>query len=169
VSLFLYLYHMSRFNWWRRYSKKPKLSRKDAFKGKSYLLQQIEHGDFDHSDYMNQAREEMDRMKADQKKITKAHLGGQDSLKEKLDECERKYRKRYNKLLEDYNLEENRLLLMLRESLAKEAGIDVWNRALTQDTNSLVEFYHHYHKTAKQRIKEYESSKSEETPVGELC
>ena len=68
-----------------------------------------------------------------------------------------------------YNLEENRRLLMLRDSLAREAGIDVWNEALIQDTNSLVEFYHYYHKTAKQRIAEYESSKSEETPVGELC
>jgi hypothetical protein len=160
---------MSRFKWWRRYSKKPKLTRSQAFKGKSFLLQQIEHGDFDHSDYMNQAREELDRMEADKAAITKAHKGGEDSLKEKLDECERKYRKRYNKLLEDYHTEESRLLMTLRDALAKEAGVDVWNEALIEDTNSLVEFYYHYRKIAKQRIKEYETSRSEEAPVGELC
>ncbi len=42
---------MGKFNWWRRCKPKAKLQRKDALRGKSFLLQQIEHGDFDYSDY----------------------------------------------------------------------------------------------------------------------
>lgn len=141
---------MGKFNWWRRYSKKPKLSRKDALKGKSFLLQQIEHGDFDHSDYLRQAREELLRMKDEQQDITDKHKGGKESLQEKLDECERKYRKRHNKLMQDYEDEENRTISLLRESLIKQFGADVWDAALEQNTESLVEFYWKYQQLAKE-------------------
>lgn len=144
---------MGKFNWWRRYSKKPKLSRKDALKGKSFLLQQIEHGDFDHSDYLRQAREELLRMKDEQQEITDKHKGGKESLQEKLDECERKYRKRHNKLMQDYEDEENRTILLLRESLIKQFGADVWDTALEQNTESLVEFYWKYQQLAKETKK----------------
>jgi len=150
VSLFLYIYHMSRFNWWRRYSKKPKLSKKDAFKGKTFLLQQIEHGDFDHSDYLRQAREELLRMKDEQQEITDKHKGGKESLQEKLDECERKYRKRYNKLMQDYEDEEVRTIQLLKESLIKQFGADVWDMALEQNTDTLVEFYWKYQQLTKE-------------------
>ena len=140
---------MGKFNWWRRYSKKPKLSKKDAFKGKTFLLQQIEHGDFDFSDYLRQAREELLRMKDAQQEITDKHKGGKESLQEKLDECERKYRKRHNKLMQDYEDEENRTILLLRESLIKQFGADVWDIALEQNTESLVEFYWKYQQLAK--------------------
>ena len=141
---------MSRFNWWRRYSKKPKLSKKDAFKGKTFLLQQIEHGDFDHSDYLRQAREELLRMKDEQQEITDKHKGGKESLQEKLDECERKYRKRYNKLMQDYEDEEVRTIQLLKESLIKQFGADVWDMALEQNTDTLVEFYWKYQQLTKE-------------------
>ena len=141
---------MGKFNWWRRYSKKPKLSRKDAFKGKTFLLQQIEHGDFDHSDYLRQAREELLRMKDEQQSISDSHKGGKESLQEKLDECERKYRKRHNKLMQDYEDEETRTIALLKESLIKQFGADVWDMAIEQNTDSLVEFYWKYQQLAKE-------------------
>lgn len=141
---------MGKFNWWRRYSKKPKLSKKDAFKGKTFLLQQIEHGDFDHSDYLRQAREELLRMKDEQQEITDKHKGGKESLQEKLDECERKYRKRYNKLMQDYEDEEVRTIQLLKESLIKQFGADVWDMALEQNTDTLVEFYWKYQQLTKE-------------------
>ena len=49
---------MSKFYWWRRIPKRKKLNVKDAHKLKPLILQQIEHGDFDESDYKRQANEE---------------------------------------------------------------------------------------------------------------
>lgn len=143
---------MGKFNWWRRYSKKPKLSKKDAFKGKTFLLQQIEHGDYDHSDYLRQAHEEINRMIVDMDKITINHKGGPDSLKDKHSECERKFRKRHNKLLEDYQAEETRTLHNLQQALFKEFGVDVWAECLDTNTNSAVEFFHMYKKLAAEQV-----------------
>jgi len=111
---------MSQFNWWRRSKKKPPLQRKDALKGKSFTLQQIEHGDYDPSDYLRQAKQELVLAKQEQDKIVKSWTAGPESLKHKLHMVELKYIKRYNKLMEDYDAEEQRLLKKLREALVKE-------------------------------------------------
>lgn len=149
VSLFLYLYAMSKFNWWRRYSKKPKLRKADAFRGKSFLLQQIENGDYDYSDYLRQAEEELDRSVAEQDKIRAAHNGGIESLNEKLLECERKYIKRYNKLMEDHCAEEDRLLYTLKDAMIREFGIDIWNEVVEINVGNLKDFYYLYKNTTK--------------------
>ena len=59
---------MGKFNWWRRSKKKAPLQRKNALQGKSFVLQQIENGDYDPSDYQRQAYEEKERCKKEQKK-----------------------------------------------------------------------------------------------------
>jgi hypothetical protein len=144
---------MSRFNWWRRGRKKPLLKRKDALKGRSFLLQQIEHGDFDHSDYLRQAKYELTLCKQEQKKVTSKWVASAESLQEKLIEVERKYIKRYNKLMEDYHEEETKLLALLAERLAIEFGVDCWDEALAADPNQdLIQLYHNYKKIANKKL-----------------
>jgi hypothetical protein len=144
---------MSRFNWWRRSKKKAPLKRKDALKGKSFLLQQIEHGDFDPSDYLRQAYNEKELCKKEQKKVISNWVAGPESLREKLHEIERKYIKRYNKLVEDHHEEENRLLRTLRQKLIIEFGIDCWEEALAADKDQdHVQFYHNYRKIANKKL-----------------
>ena len=146
---------MSKYNWWRRHKKKSPLKRSEALKGKSFLLQQIEHGDYDPSDYANQAKHERVLCKQEQAETVKKWKGGVESLDEKLLDIERKYAKRYNKLMEDYNQEESRLLLELRNNLILEFGIDCWDEALKVDSEQdLVKFYHNYRKIAKTKLNE---------------
>lgn len=158
---------MSRFNWWRRNKKKAPLKRKDALKGKSFLLQQIEHGDFDPSDYLRQAKHEKHLCKLEQKKVIANWVASPESLREKLHEVERKYVKRYNKLMEDYHEEETRLLRTLKEKLILEFGIDVWDEAVMFDKDQdHIEFYHNYRKIANKRL--HEISRSQEASNSEL-
>lgn len=144
---------MSRFNWWRRSKKQAPLQKKEALKGKSFLLQQIEHGDFDRSDYYKQAKDELRLLKEEQNKLTKSWKAGPESLKHKLEDIERKYIKRHNKLMEDDLAEEQRLLRHLKDSFVKEFGVDCWNESLhTNPDQNLITLYHTYKKLAdKQR------------------
>ncbi len=144
---------MSKFNWWRRNRKKAPLQKKNALKGRSFLLQQIEHGDFDPSDYYIQALDEMKLCKQEQAKVTGSWKAGADSLRHKLEEVERKYIKRHNKLMEDYHKDEMKILHKLKIELQKEFGVDVWNEALDIDPNQdLVKLYHNYKKTAYEKL-----------------
>ena len=145
---------MSRFNWWRRSKKKAPLQKKEALQGRSFLLQQIEHGDFDPSDYRRQAKHELHLLKQEQNKLIKSWIAGPESLKHKLDEVERKYIKRYNKLMEDDFEEERRLLRNLREGLIKEFEVDCWNESLQADPNQdLITLYQNYKKLASKQKK----------------
>ena len=142
---------MSKFNWWRRHKPKKKLKREDALLGVSFTLQQIRNGDYNVSDYRRQAQEEIVLMEAEIQKITNSWRGGKDSLKERTDEVERKYIKRFNRLIKDYHEEEIRLILSLKESLEKEFGINVFDEAVEQyGTGTLEEFYFGYKKLATQ-------------------
>lgn len=139
----------SRFNWWRRHRKRKPLTRKEAFKGKSFLLQQIEHGDLDPSDYYNQALDELVFAERDKKALAKVWVGYKESLLLKQAEIERKYVKRYNKLMEDYDRDETAMLGYLREALLKEFKIDCWDRALDEvGDGDLKDFYYVYRKLA---------------------
>ena len=153
---------MSQFNWWIRSKKKPPLQKKDAFIGKSFTLQQIEHGDYDPSDYLRQAKHELVLAKEEQAKITKSWTAGPESLKHKLHTVELKYIKRYNKLMEDYDAEEQRLLKKLREALVKEFNGDYWEQALKVDKNQdLIQFFNSYRKIALQKQKENDKQNKE--------
>lgn len=139
----------SKWNWWRRHSKRKPLDPKEAFKGKSFLLQQIEHGDFEYSDYRAQALDELAMCERDKKQLKSTWKFGRDSLVERLDEIDRKYIKRHNKLMEDHNREENKMLLELKLRLFIEFKVDVWEQALIEvDGGSLEDFYYAYQKLA---------------------
>lgn len=139
----------SKWNWWRRHSKRQPLDPKQALKGKSFLLQQIEHGDFDYSEYRIQALEELVMCEEAKKQLASSWICGPDSLRDRLDELDRKYIKRYNKLMQDHDREENKMLHELKESLIKEFGIDTWDEALDQvDGGNLKDLYYTYRQLA---------------------
>lgn len=143
----------SRFNWWRRIKKQRPLTRKEALKGKSFLLQQIEHGDLDYSDYLRQAMYELVLCDEEKQVVSSKWKGGEDSLKNKLDEIERKYIKRYNRLMDDHNTEEQRILGYLRTSLQHEFGVDVWEEALNSNPDQdLKDFYFCYRELAAKKV-----------------
>lgn len=122
-------------------------------KGKSFLLQQIEHGDYDPSDYYNQALNELRLCKQEQNKLAKSWKAGADSLQYRLDEIERKYIKRYNKLVEDHNNDEQRIIHKLKTELQKEFLLDVWDEALEVDLQqSVLELYYNYRKIAYDKL-----------------
>ena len=64
---------MNKFYWWRRYPKRKKLQPKDAHKLKPFILQQVEHGDFDESDYKRQAEEELKTRDKELKAFVKSY------------------------------------------------------------------------------------------------
>lgn len=142
------------FYWWRRKSKKPLLKRKDAFKGKSFLLQQIENGDFDYSNYSKQAEEEypiaIDRIE----KLRAKFKGSPDAFKEEEEKVLRLTHVRINRLMQDHHDEEEKMLSMLRMSLIKEFGVDVWYESLEQvGEGSIKDLYYTYELLAKQNGK----------------
>lgn len=140
---------MGKFNWWHRFKKKKPLSKKDAFRGKSFLLQQIQHGDFDFSDYRRQALYELELCEQEKMNIASNWNASRESLEEKLLEVERKYNKRYKLLMEDYDDEENRLLFNLKSRLISEFGVDCWTEALEKDPDQTLEqLYYNYQKIA---------------------
>ena len=145
---------MGKFNWWHRFKKKKPLSKKDAFRGKSFLLQQIEHGDYDFSDYRRQALYELELCQQEKAQVVKNWVASEVSLKEKLDEIERKYNKRYKLLMLDYDDEENRLLSELRRRLVGEFGIDCWDEVIEMDPEQTVEHMYYNYQTMARSIKQ---------------
>lgn len=139
------------FYWWRRKTKRALLKRKDAFKGKSFLLQQIEHGDYNYSDYSSQAREELPIAQTRINKLKQSHRGGPESLKEESDKIVRMAYVRINRLMQDHHEEEGRMLGMLRDSLLKEFKVDVWEEALEKvGEGDLKDLYYTYELLARQ-------------------
>lgn len=133
------------FYWWRRFSKSAPLKRKDALKGKSFLLQQIEHGDFEYSDYSRQARLEPKYLEERIIKLRSTHNGGPESFREKVDEYKSMSAARINRLMADHHNEETKLLFLLKDGLVKEFGVDVWDEALEDvGEGGLKELYYIY-------------------------
>ena len=154
---------MGKFNWWRRYRPKNKLQRKHANKLKPFLLQQIEHGDFDHSDYKRQAEDELKRCEKDLAEFCKHYKGNNPKQEYRYLEIERKYRKRYNKLMEDYHWEEASMLIELRQALIKEFDVDVWddcmNEALKRDITGATSIYFLYSELSEKQKQNIENGK----------
>ena len=148
----LYLLFMGKFNWWRRNKKQQPLKRENAFKGKSFVLQQIEHGDFDYSDYYRQAKVELDTCSQLVAEVKASWKYGPESLQDEVMKIEQKYIKRHNKLMEDHDKEEHRLLVSLKEALIKETKQDVWDEAINAGADSLTQFYYNYKDLTKQKL-----------------
>lgn len=118
------------------------------------FYKKIEHGDYDYSDYFTQAQAELEYCRKDQEKLTNSWKAFDDSLKYALRDIEKRYRKRYNKLMEDHLVEEQRLLAKLKADLIKEFKKDVWDVAISlTTTHNLTEFYYLYRNTALENEK----------------
>jgi|TARA_R110000751_G_scaffold87572_7_gene173534 hypothetical protein len=150
---------MSRFYWWRRYPKKKKFNPKHAHKLKPLVLQQIEHGDFDESDYKRQANEEFKTRDKELKAFVDSYTGTTPEQDHRYLEIERRYRKRYNKLMKDYDWEEGNILLDFKLALIDHFEVDVWDKCLSKafdlDTNGAESFYFLYSKLSKQTKEQY--------------
>ena len=129
--------------------KQAPLQRKDALKGKSFLLQQIEHGDFNYSNYKSQAEDELVRATTEKAALLKNWKASKESYNEACHEIDRKYRKRYNKLMEDHLNEETKLLSVLKKRLILEFKKDVWESVVNSCQGDLVSFYNEYKQVAK--------------------
>ena len=143
------------FYWWRRFSKQAPLKRKNALKGKSFLLQQIEHGDFDYSDYSRQAQDEYTIGAERVEKLKATFKGGPEALSEEIAKYDRMMFLRIRRLMEDHHNEESKLLFLLRDGLLKEFGIDCWEEALEKvEEGSMVDLYWIYNDLVKQKAME---------------
>ncbi len=105
------------------------------------------------------AKQELISCKKDQAALIKSWNAGPESLQYRLDEIQRKYVKRYNKLMEDHYNEERRLLASLREALRKEFEHDYWDKAISRCKSDLVCLYLEYRKIKN------EASRPKETPA----
>lgn len=147
---------MSRYYWWRRYRPKKKLKRSQANKLKPFLLQRIEYGDFDHSDYKRQAEEELKRCEKELKTFCDNYKGNDPQKDSRYLNIQRGYRKRYNKLMEDYYWDEGNRLVDFKDALHKHFGVDVWdkciNEAYKRDTDGAKSFYFLYSELSKKQL-----------------
>lgn len=145
---------MGKFNWWRRHKTRTLLKKKDALKGQSFFLQQILHGDFDPSDYQKQARQELVYADQDKMKMAQSWIASEESLVYKLDEIDRKYIKRHNKLMEDFHREESMMLFHVKDGLLKEFGVDVWEKAIEKvGEGDIKALYSTYARLANKKTK----------------
>lgn len=140
--------------YWGRYKKQSKTDNKDFFKGKSRLLQQIERGDYDVSKYANMANERLKACMLHQEHVKQTWKGGSDSLAHELKLIEQRCYRQYNKLMESFHEDEERVLAKLRVSLYKEFTVDCWEEAILADPDqNLIQFYHTYRLLAQQKKK----------------
>lgn len=150
---------MSRYYWWRRNPHKPKLKRSQASKTKPFIIQQIEHGDFDQSDYNRQAKEELKMCEKDLKAFCKTYKGYDPEQDSRYLEIQRKYRKRYNKLIEDYDWDEGNRLAEFKDALIKHFEIDLWEECISEafklDTDGAKSFFYLYSKLNRNKTKQY--------------
>ena len=130
------------FYWWRRFRSHKCLPYKAS------LLSKIENGDFDFTEFYQQAKWELHWMKEEQDEFIKNYQS-RDPEAYKQDnrymDIELRYRKRYNKLIEDAMNEENDSLSKLRNELSKKFKIakdDVW-KIMSEFGGSTRDLYFH--------------------------
>ncbi len=102
------------FYWWRRFRTHKCLPYKSS------LLSKIRNGDFEYSEFYQQAEWELHWMVDEQKEFIKNYQG-KDPKEDKLYlDIEIRARKRYNKLYADALNDENEKLNKLRDNLSKK-------------------------------------------------
>ena len=125
-------------------------------KGVPFILQQIRHGDFDHSDYKRQADEELERCERAVQLFVSNYKGDDPMQDHRYLDIQRSYRKRYNKLMEDYHVDECNKLAELKLSLIKEFKIDVWDDVVSegfkQDPPHTECIFFFYNKLCQERL-----------------
>lgn len=133
------------FNWWRRNRKRKTLPKSAP------LLSRINNGDFELSQYWNEANFELDT----KHKLTNFEQDrGQklglkyETIRQNVFNATDQYQRRYNRLLNDFFEDEDRLLKELRESLYKEFGKDLWDKCMERQRGKgrVIDIYKWYKK-----------------------
>lgn len=136
------------YNWWRRNEKRKRLNKK------SPLIDKIKNGDFEYSQYYDEAQEELKTIERITQKETergnRLNLRGitiDENIRKETDQ----YYRRYTRLMKDHDEEEDRLLNELKISLKKEFG-NHWEYLYKKWTNgelgdlTVEELYYEYQK-----------------------
>lgn len=107
------------FNWWRRNEKRRKL------KKSAPLIDRIRHGDFDTSQYLQEAQTELDtyneivdRCTKEGKQLNLRH----DTIVQRIFDEGDQYIRRYNRLIKDFYADEDRILYDVKVAFRKEFG-----------------------------------------------
>lgn len=136
------------YNWWRRNEKRKTLNKKEP------LLDRIKHGDFEYSQYYDEAQEELktiERITQEQtERGNRLNLRGitiDENIRKETDQ----YYRRYIRLMKDHDEEEDRLLNELKTSLKKEFGNHweyLYKRWINGELGDLTveELYYEYQK-----------------------
>lgn len=102
------------FYWWRRFRSHRNLPYKAS------LLSKIRNGDFEYSQFFQEAEWELHWMKEEQKEFIENYKGKDPEQDKLYMDIELRARKRYNKLYEDAMNEENDRLTRLVDQLYKQ-------------------------------------------------
>lgn len=136
------------YNWWRRNEKRKRLNKK------SPLIDKIKNGDFEYSQYYDEAQEELktiERITQEQtERGNRLNLRGitiDENIRKETDQ----YYRRYTRLMKDHDEEEDRLLNELKLSLKKEFGNHweyLYKRWINGELGDLTveELYYEYQK-----------------------
>lgn len=133
------------FNWWRR-NKKRRTLKKTA-----PLLLRIENGDFELSQYYDEANFELDtkRRLTEFEEERGKRLGLKyETIRQNVFNATDQYQRRYNRLFKDFTEDEDRMLDDLRESLRKEFGKDMWDKCMERQRGKgrVIDIYNWYKK-----------------------
>ena len=133
------------FNWWRR-NKKRRTLKKTA-----PLLLRIENGDFELSQYWDEANLELDtkrRLTEFEEERGKRLRLKYESIRQNVFNATDQYQRRYNRLFKDFTEDEDRMLDDLRESLRKEFGKDMWDKCMERQRGKgrVIDIYNWYKK-----------------------
>jgi len=136
------------FNWWRR-NKKRRTLKKTA-----PLLLRIENGDFELSQYWDEANLELDtkRRLTEFEEERGKRLGLKyETIRQNVFNATDQYQRRYNRLFKDFTEDEDRMLDDLRASLKKEFGKDMWDKCMERQRGKgrVIDIYYWYKKQCK--------------------
>jgi len=113
---------MASYNWWRRRSKRKTLKKSAS------LIDRIEHGDFEVSQYLREANFELKLMEHEKRKICKKGKEegwGKQTIEHDAREKTNQYRRRYNRLIKDFLRDDAKILQKLKNELNSKFD-DYW-------------------------------------------
>lgn len=137
---------MASYNWWRRNPKRKTL------KKSADLIDKIENGDFNQSQYLKEAEAELDTLEQIKEEIRsegKEKNWGKQTIQYDIREKTNQYRRRYNRLMKDFERDEFKILHNLKKELNSNFD-DYWEYLYNEWLDGNLEDL-----TVKELYKEY--------------
>lgn len=147
---------MASYNWWRRNPKRKTLPKSVD------LIQRIRNGDYDTSQYLEEAEDELRMLeKLKSEEIQRGEMMGLDksTVSENIFSKTDTYRRRYNRLMKDFEEDEFKIIQKLKKDLKKEFGKDHWEYLYTMwldnklDDLTIEQIYNEYKLIKKSGLK----------------